>query len=81
MAYNEQEEHFNRESLNVEVDEEDNDAASEHGSEESDYESQDNDSLNEDQAETGLNIVETDNDEDNDDFEDKINIPPPSPDT
>ena len=68
-------------SLNIDVDEGDNDVASEHESEESDHESQGNDLLNEDQVESGLNIVETDNDEDNDDFEDKINTPPTSPDT
>ena len=68
-------------SLNVSVDEENNDVASEYESEESDHESQDEDSLNEDQVGSGLNIVETDNDDNNDDFEDEIDTPPTSPNT
>ena len=52
-------------SLNVDVDEGDNEFASEHESEEFDHESQGDDLLNEDQIESGLNIVKTDNNEDN----------------
>jgi len=63
------------------VDEENNDTASEYESEESDHDYQDEDSLNEDQAGSGLNIVETDSDDNNDDSEDEIDTPPRSPDT
>ena len=74
MAPEEQGDHFNRDLLNVDVDEGSNDDAFSLKSEESGHHSQGDNSQNEDQEEFGLNIMESDGDEDDDNFDNNDDV-------
>jgi hypothetical protein len=74
MAPDEQSDHFNQDSLNADVDEGNNEDASKLEFEESDHQSLDDNSQNEDQEDLGPNIVESDIEEDDDDFDDENDV-------